>query len=148
VLAPALQGYPPSVFVVLVVLVAALGWSLAPDHLMGGVATLLVLIWWTTVVGDALPFTSVVAAAGLMLSHAAATVLGYGPPRTHIAPRLVMIWALRAVMVWPAALAIWLIADVYSGHATPTSFWILGLAGALAGALAAAFWVPVRDRKH
>lgn len=144
VLAPAPQGYTPSVFVVAVVGLTALGWSLAPDHVLGGASLLVVLVWWTTVVGEALPVASVVAAAGMLLAHTAATVLGYGPARTELPGRLLVTWVARAAVVWPAALVIWLVADVYSGHATPTSFWLLGLAAALAGALAAAVWVPVR----
>jgi hypothetical protein len=143
--AAAPQGYSPSAFVVTVVLLTALGWAFAPDHLLGGVSVLLVLAWWATVVGDALPFASVVAAGGLLLSHTAATVLGYGPPRTRIAPRLLGTWAVRAAAVWVVALAIWVVADAYSGHATPASFWLLGLAAALVGAVVAALRAPVRD---
>jgi hypothetical protein len=143
--AAAPQGYAPSGFVVVLVLLAALGWAFAPDHVLGGVSLLVVLVWWAVAVGEALPVASLVAAAGLLLSHTAATVLGYGPPRTRIAPRLLATWARRASAVWVVALVIWVVADAYSGHATPPSFWLLGLAAALIGAVVAALRAPMRD---
>jgi hypothetical protein len=144
VLAPAPQGYQPSAKVVVAVLLTGVAWAFAPDHFAGGLSLLIVLVWWMSVVGEALPLASVVAAAGFVASHAAATVLGYGPARARLEPHLVVTWARRAAMVWPAALVIWLVADVYSGHATPTSFWLLGLGAALVGALLAALWIPIR----
>jgi len=146
ILAPAPQGFTPSAFSIVVVLVASVAWALVPDNVLAGGALVLVLVWWTFVVGAALPFTSVVAAAALVLSHSAATVLGYGPPRAQLDRRLLSTWTLRAAAVWPAALVIWLVADVYSGRATPTSFWLLGLAAGLVGAVVAAVWVPLRSQ--
>ncbi len=137
------QGHTPSPFMVVLVFLSALVWAVVPDHLFGGVPMLLVLVWWAIVIGDALPFTSVVAAAGLLISHLAATLLGYGPPRTHLAPRLLATWTLRAAAAWVVALAIWVVADTYSGHATPASFWLLGLTAALIGAVAATIRAPV-----
>jgi len=145
--AAAPQGYSPSVFVVVLVLLTALGWALAPDNLFGGVSLVLVLVWWAIVVGGALPFSAVVAAAGLLLSHTAATVLAYGPARTHISPRLVAMWAVRASAVWVVALAIWVVAAAYIGRAAPAYFWLLGLGAALVGAIAAALRAPVRDSR-
>jgi hypothetical protein len=146
--AAAPQGYVPSLFVVALVLFAALVWAFVPDHLLGSVSLLLVLVWWATVVGEALPFASVLAAAGLLLSHTAATLLAYGPARTQIAPRLMATWAMRATAVWVVALAIWVVADAYSGHATPASFWLLGLTAALVGAVVAALRAPVRESRR
>jgi hypothetical protein len=143
--APSPQGYAPSQFTVALVLLTAIGWALVPDHPLGNVSLLLVLFWWATAVGEALPFASVVAAGGLLLSHTAATLLGYGPTRTQIARRLVATWALRATAAWVVALAIWVIAEAYSGRATPASFWLLGLAAALIGAVVAALRAPVRE---
>jgi hypothetical protein len=142
------QGYSPSAFMLVLVLLTAVGWAFIPDHLFGGVSLLLVLVWWATVVGQALPFESVAAAAGLLLSHVAATVLGYGPPRTRIAPRMLATWALRATTAWMVALVVWLVADAYSGQPTPAPFWLLGLTAALVGAVVAALWQPVRSGKR
>jgi hypothetical protein len=144
-LAPAPQGYVPSLFMVALVVLFGVGWAFLPDHPLGTVPMLLVLVWWTIVVGAALPFASVVAAAGLLLSHTAATVLSYGPPRTRIAPALLATWGMRAASVWVTALAIWAVAQAYRGHATPASFWLLGLTAALVGAVVAALWAPMRE---
>ena len=146
--AAAPQGYAPSVTMVVLVGLTALGWAFAPDHLLGGVSPLLVLVWWATAVGEAVPFASVTAAAGLLVGHSGATLLGYGPPRTRIAPRLVAIWAVRAAAAWLVALVVWVVADAYSGHATPASFWLLGLAAALVSAVVAALRVPVRGPRQ
>ena len=146
--AAAPEGYAPSSWVVVVVALAALGWAFVPDHLFGSVSLLLVLVWWAVAVGDALPVASVVAAAALLLSHTAATVLAYGPPRTRIAGRMLTTWALRATAVWVIALVVWVVADASSGQATPASFWLLGLAAALVGAVVAALRVPVRESRQ
>ena len=147
-LAGAPQGYMPSPFVVSLVELTALAWAFLPDNFLGSVSLLLVLVWWAVVVGAALPLASVVAAGGLLISHAAATVLAYGPARTRIAPRLVVTWARRAATAWVVALVIWLVAYAYSGEATPDSFWLLGLAAALVGAVVASLWAPVRESRR
>ena len=48
---------------------------------------------------------------------------------------LALLWAMRAVMTWTAALAVWAVARAYSGHGSPTLFWLAGLAAALVGAV-------------
>jgi hypothetical protein len=58
---------------------------------------------------------------------------------------LVLLWVPRGAVVWLAALVVWLTARVYTGHATPTLFWLAGLAAALVGAVVAAVVVPTRD---
>lgn len=140
--APAPEGYVPSVFVALVVLAAGLAFAAYPEAMAGAIVMLVVLVWWTTVVGQALPFASVVAATALLLSHTAATVLSYGPSRALLDRSVLVTWTLRAALVWCAAPVIWLVADAYSGQATPTSFWLLGLLTAVVGALVAALVVP------
>jgi hypothetical protein len=147
ILAPVPQGYSPSPFVIGVVAFTAVLFAFSPDHVMGGLTMLIVLVWWADVVGAAVPLASVVAAAGLLLSHTAATVLGYGPARAVLDARVVATWARRTAMVWPAALMIWLVADAYTGRASPTSFWLLGLGAALVGALAAAWMIPLSGRR-
>lgn len=137
-------GYAPSPLVVTLVVVAALVGAFAPDHFLSSVSMVLVLVWWAIVVGEALPLASVVAAAALVTGHTAGTVLAYGPARTRIAPRLLLTWALRAAVVWVAALVVWVVADVYRGQATPASFWLFGLAAALVGSVVAALRTPVR----
>lgn len=144
VTAAAPEGYAPSLLAVALVLVSALLWAFLPDQVLGSVSLLVVLVWWALVVGEALPVASVVAAAGLLLSHTAATLLAYGPSRTRIAPRLLVTWTLRAAVAWLVALAVWGAAEAYRGQATPASFWLLGLTAALVGAVVAGLRVPVR----
>ena len=146
--APAPWGYAPSPFIVAVVLLTALGGAFLPDHLLGSVSPLVVVVWWASVVGPALPFASVVAAAGLLIGHTAATVLAYGPARTRIAARVLATWVLRAAAAWLVAPVVWVVAAAYRGHATPASFWLLGLAAALVGAVTAALWAPVRESRR
>jgi hypothetical protein len=85
-----------------------------------------------------------VAAAGLVLAHVSCTLLAYGPPSMPVPGLLVRVWVMRGFLVWLTAPAIWLVARVYADRATPTSFWLAGLAAALAGAVVAALAVPER----
>ena len=138
------QGYSPSPFVVVLVVLPALFWAFAPDNFLGSVSLVVVLLWWAVVVGAALPLASVVAAGGLLLSHVAATVLAYGPARARIAPRLVATWARRTAAAWVVALVVWWVAYASSDEPTPDSFWLLGLAVVLVGAVVASLWAPVK----
>jgi hypothetical protein len=63
----------------------------------------------------------------------------------QVGPDLVVLWVPRGAVVWLAALVVWLTARAYTGHATPTLFWLAGLAAALVGAVVAAVVVPTRD---
>ncbi len=60
---------------------------------------------------------------------------------------LLVLWVPRAAAVWLAALVVWLTARAYTGHATPTVFWLAGLSAALVGAVVAAVAVPTRDQR-
>ena len=92
------------------------------------------------------PFVQLFSAAGgLLAAHVAALLLGYGPARMEVGADLVMLWVPRAAAVWLAALVVWLTARAYTGHATPTLFWLAGLAAALVGAVVAAVVIPTRD---
>ena len=143
--AAAPEGFVPSPFVSVVVVVVAGAFALRPEHFVGSVALALVLLWWALVVGSAVPGGTLVAAAALLAAHVAAVLLGYGPPQMPVGADLVRLWVPRAAAVWLAALVVWLTARAYTGHATPTLFWLAGLTAALVGAVVAAVVVPTRD---
>jgi len=139
------EGFAPSPFVGVVVLLVSVAFALRPEHFVGSVALGLVVVWWAVVVGSAVPGGAVVAAAALLAAHVAALLLGYGPPQMSVGVDLLVLWVPRAVAVWSAALVVWLTARTYTGHATPTAFWLAGLAAALVGAVVAAVVVPTRS---
>jgi hypothetical protein len=139
------QGYTPSPFMVVVVVLGSLLFAVAPEHFVGAVVMGFVVLWWAAEIGDAVPVSSVVAAAGLLTSHVAATLLGFGPARVVLDRAVVTRWARRGLLAWSAALVVWLVADAFSGRPTPTTFWLAGLAAALVGAVAAGLVLPARS---
>ena len=136
------EGFVPSPFVTVVVLAVALGSALKPEHFVGSAAPAVVLIWWAGVVQSAFPDGTLIAAAALLTSHVAAVLLGYGPPSMSVEADLVRLWVPRGAAVWLAALLVWFTARAYSGHATPSEFWLAGLAAAVVGAVVAAVVLP------
>lgn len=139
------SGHVPSPFVVAVVAVLGLGYAARPENFSGPIVMAVVLLWWALSVGSAMPVGSLVAAGGFVAAHVAGVLLGYGPPRMPVDADLALMWAFRGAASWLAAALVWFAADAYSGHATPTSFWLVGLATALVGAVVAAVVVPTRD---
>jgi len=138
-------GHTPSVAVLVVVAIGGVLFAASPDSFVGVVVMGIVLLWWALSVGEGVPVESLAAAAALLTSHVAATLLGLGPSRVVLAPSLVTRWAGRGVLVWTAALLVWLVADAFSGRPTPTTFWLAGLAAALVGAVTVAVVVPGRS---
>jgi hypothetical protein len=139
------EGFVPSPFAGALVVVLSVAFALRPEHFVGSVALSVVLVWWALHVGSAVPAGALVAAGGLLAAHVAAVLLGYGPPQMHVGADLVVLWVPRAALVWLAALVVWLTARAYTGHATPTLFWLAGLAAAVVGAVVAAVVIPTRD---
>jgi hypothetical protein len=139
------QGYPPSVFMVVVVTVGGVLFALVPEHFVGAGVMGVVVLWWAAAVGEGIPVASLVAAAALLTSHVAATLLALGPARVVLDRAVVLRWAVRSLLVWPAALVVWLVADAFSGRPTPTTFWLAGLAAALVAAVAAGLVLPARS---
>jgi hypothetical protein len=138
-------GFVPSPFTVIVVALGSVAYALRPDHLTGPIVMSVVLFWWALSVGSTMPAGSLVAAAALMAAHVAGVLLGYGPTAMEVDLRLARLWAVRGAVVWLAAPVVWFTAQVYSGRATPTLFWLGGLATALVGAVVAAVAIPMRD---
>jgi hypothetical protein len=143
--AAAPEGHVPQAWVVAVVALLSVGYAVRPEHFVGSTVLVVVLVWWTINVRAEMPTGALVAAAAVLAAHVAGVLLGYGPSQMAVDPELVVIWVVRSVLVWLAAPAVWFAARVYNGQATPTSFWLAGLATALVGAVVAAVVVPARD---
>jgi hypothetical protein len=135
---------PPPVVVVVVVL-GALGSAFRPEHLSLSITLGLVVVWWALELHGSMPAVVLVVAAGLLLAHVGATLLSYGPPSLPLDRGLTLLWVARAGLAWLAALAVWVVARVYSGHGTPALFWLAGLAAGVVGAVVAGAAAPLRD---
>jgi hypothetical protein len=143
--AAAPEGLVPSPFVVVVVVLVGLANAFRPEHFIGPIAFAVVLLWWALHAGATMPVGALVASAALVASHVAGVLLGYGPPRMVVGRELVVPWVVRGALVWLAAPVVWIAARAYGGQASPTSFWLAGLAVALVGAVVGAVVVPTRD---
>jgi hypothetical protein len=135
---------PPPVVVVVVVL-GALASAFRPEHLSLSITLGLVVVWWALELHGSMPAVVLVVAAGLLLAHVGATLLSYGPPSLPLDRGLTLLWVARAGLAWLAALAVWVVARVYSGHGTPALFWLAGLAAGVVGAVVAGAAAPLRD---
>jgi hypothetical protein len=143
-LAGVAEGYQPPVVLVVVVVAGALLAGFRPEHLVLSITLGVVVAWWALQLRGELPAAVLVAAAGIIVAHAAATVLGYGPAALPVDPALALLWSVRAAMSWTAALAVWAVGRAYSGHGSPAAFWIAGLAAAVVGAVVAGVAAPLR----
>ena len=144
VVAGAPEGLVPSLFVVVVTAALGLAYAFLPEHFIGSIVLVVVLLWWSLHVGSSMPGGALVAGAALVASHVAGVLLGYGPPRMVVGADLVLPWVVRGALVWLAAPVVWVAARAYSGEASPTSYWLGGLAVALVGAVVGAVRVPTR----
>ena len=146
--AAAPEGLVPSPFVVLLVALVGVAYAFRPEHFIGPIALAIVLLWWALHVEATMPVGALVASAALIASHVAGVLLGYGPPRMVVGSELVVPWVVRGALVWLAAPVVWIAARAYGGQASPTSFWLAGLAVALVGAVVGAVVVPTRDMQE
>ena len=138
------EGHSPPVWVLVLVLLGALGSALRPEHLSLSITMLFVVVWWTATVHGGMPAGLLVAAAGLVTAHVAATLLAYGPPSLPVDPALALLWSARGVLTWVGALLVWGVARTYAGHGTPALFWLGGLTAAVVGSVVAGAALPVR----
>jgi len=138
------EGFVPSIPIVVVVALGGVLAGFRPDQLGASVTVGVVLVWWGVTLRHEVPVGCLAAAAGLVAAHVSCTLLAYGPPSMSVPGFLVRVWVMRGFLVWLTAPAIWLVARAYADRATPTSFWLAGLAAALAGAVVAALAVPER----
>lgn len=137
---------PPLVLVVVVAAASALS-AIRPEHLVVSITMGVVIVWWALQLHTEMPVAVLVVAAGLIVSHVAATMLAYGPTSLAIDPALAVLWTMRAAMTWTAGLVVWAVARAYAGHGSPGTFWLTGLAAALVGAVVAAFATPIRGKE-
>jgi hypothetical protein len=143
-LAASPQGFVPPLWLVVVVVLASVGFAAFPEQYAGGVAMLLVVAWWTIAVRQAMPGAVMVSAAALLSAHVAATLASYGPRQLPPERLLVLRWARRTLVLWLVAPLLWLVVDANRGHTTPASYWVAGLAVALVLAVAVATLYPTR----
>ena len=94
-LAVALPARPHVLVVVAVVLCAAL-WARTPDHLAGGIALALVMVWWTA--HGVLDWRVLVVGVMLLAAHVVATLLSYGPAALPVDPSLALLWVRRGLL--------------------------------------------------
>jgi hypothetical protein len=143
-LAASPQGFAPPFWLVLLVVLASLGFAYLPEQYIGSAALLLVVGWWTIDVRGAMPVSVVVSAGALLASHVAATLAAYGPRQLPPDRLIVLRWGRRSVLVWLVAPLLWLVVDAQRGHTTPAAYWVAGLAVALVVAVTAASAFPTR----
>jgi hypothetical protein len=141
------EGYVPSVWFSVVVVVAALVYAAMPEHLVAGLVNVLVIGWWAAAVEGGLPFASVVAAAALLAAHVAATLAAYGPTRLSPGRRITLLWLRRGIAVWLVAPLVWVALVAQEGEATPDLYWVAGLVvGLIVVVLLALRFPPETDR--
>jgi hypothetical protein len=138
------SGLTPPVVVVVVVALGGGAAALRPEGLAGPVTLGVVLLFWALQLHHQVPASVMVAAAGVLTAHVAATLLAYGPTWMPLPRAVVLLWVVRGLLVWLVAPVIWLVARAYADQATPTSFWLGGLAAAGVAAVVAAVVVPTR----
>jgi hypothetical protein len=144
-LAGSWTGYTPPVALVVLVALGALLSPFRPEHLSLSITMALVIFWWGLQLRGEMPGTVLVVAAALICAHVAATVLAYGPPSLPVHPELALLWATRGVLAWMAALVVWVVARAYTGHGTPSFFWLTGLTAAVIAAVVAGAAVSPRS---
>ncbi len=142
------EGYTPPVVLVVFVLAAGVFAAFRPEHLAVSLAMGVVVFWWMLQLRFEMPSAALVAAAGITLSHVAATLLAYGPPTLPVDPPLALLWAMRGVMTWTGALLVWVVARAYTGHGSPELYWLAGLATAVVGAVAVGVTAPLRQKEQ
>jgi hypothetical protein len=140
------EGYTPPIVLVVFVVAAGVLAAFRPEHLLVSLTMGLVIFWWMLQLRFEMPVAALVVAAGLTLSHVAATLLAYGPPTLPLDPQLGLLWAMRGVMTWVAALLVWTVARAYSGHGSPELYWLVGLGAAVVGAVATGVTAPLRHQ--
>jgi hypothetical protein len=97
----------------------------------------LVVVSWGLGPRETLHPAVLVAAAGLLASHVAATVTAYGPATLAVEPAVVRRWALRGLLVLPAAGVALVAARLVDGEPERAGVWVAGLAALLVAVIAA-----------
>lgn len=128
-LAPGVDGGLPPGFLLGIGVVLALGAAITPNRDAATVACCWVLLVWVVTDRDIGP-GAVVAAAGLVVAHVAATLAAYGPARMTPDRRLLLLWLRRAVIVLVPSALVAPVASLLAGRGGLAGSW-LWVAGAL-----------------
>jgi hypothetical protein len=118
---------PPAAWLLGLTLLVSAGWALVPDSVIGAVALLVVGFAWASGLEQRLPASALVAAAALLAAHLAAVVASYGPAQLPVNAAVVRLWALRGVLLFLPALAVWLLALAVRELPGSASLWVVGL---------------------
>lgn len=130
-------GATPRAWLVVLVLLCAGVFAAFPDSAAGAAAFLLVLGWWGVGLRDGLHPAALVAAAGLVTAHVAATVADLGPGTLPLDRAVLARWTLRGFLVLLAAVLAWGVATVVRDQPAPAGLWLAGLLAALLAMLGA-----------
>ena len=130
-------GNGPPWWLVLLVAGIAAAFAVYPDSSAGTGAYVLVVVWWGLGLRDGLHPAALLAATGLLASHLAATVAAYGPSTVLLDPAALRRWAARGLLVLPAAVLAWVVAEAAQDQPEPPGLWAAGLAGLLVTIVAA-----------
>jgi hypothetical protein len=139
------EGYTPPVWLVVLVLGVGVGYALSPENYLGLLVMVVVIAWWMWSVRGEMPVGVLVASAALLAAHVSGLVLAYGPPRMEVTGSVRVVWLARSAAVWLVAPVVWMVARGYSGHATPSPYWFLGIGVAAVGAVLVALAFPTMD---
>lgn len=112
----------PHWFALLVVPVTAIAWARTPDHAVGIVPLVVVAGWWAAhgVVDWRVPLVAVL----LLAAHVASILLSYGPPTLAVDPRLVRVWAGRALLALVPVPVAWLAVRGIDPRLAPAWLWL------------------------
>ena len=124
-------GATPAVWLVLLVLVCAGVFAVFPDSAAGAGALFLVVAWWGVGLRDGLHPAALLAAAGLVTAHVAATVADLGPGTLPLDRAVVVRWTVRGLLVLLAAVLAWGVATLVRDQPAPAGLWLAGLLAAL-----------------
>lgn len=141
------QGYAPPVWLVAVLAVLASASAAMPEHYVGAVTLMIVVVWWVIEAGDALPLSSVAAAGALVAAHLAGTVAAYGPRQLAPDREVVLLWVRRGLALWATAALTWFVVVAGTGRATSGSAWVVGLAAGLVLAIVATVRYSAPERR-
>jgi len=130
-------GATPRWWFVVLVAGVSVGFAVFPESAAGTGAFMLVVLWWGLGLRETVHPAVLVAAAGLLASHLAATVAAYGPATLAVEPAVVRRWALRGLLVFPAAVLAWAAAWLVDDRPGQAGVWVAGLAGLLVAVVAA-----------
>jgi hypothetical protein len=136
-------SWPPWWLVVPVLALAAAS-ATAPDSPIGATTGLAVLVWWTIALGDGVPASALVAAAGLLASHVAALLASYGPAAMPLDAATVRLWVRRGALVLLTVPGAWGVARLLRGEPDQPGIWVLAVAAACLAAIGATAAVDVR----